>query len=147
MTGAVGKFDPRQKRKTVVYTQKAKETEVWVSGAEIQTLAVDTRTAVWVSAAEKTQKLGNFLKSLEGSQRQLCIKTRPLLTKTSKTSTCLKPVKESLKAKSKTRRNMLLPNSHHKQLSRPVMTPLLWILETNIQTTISDRQTRTLKLM
>ena len=27
--------------------------EVWISGAEIQTLAVDTRTTVWVSAAER----------------------------------------------------------------------------------------------
>ena len=44
---------------------------------------MDTRTAVWVSTAEKFsksfwEKLGNFLESLEGSQRQLCIKTRPL---------------------------------------------------------------------
>ena len=55
---------------------------VWVSGAEIQTSAVDTRTAVWVSTAEKIFKLALgetriFLESLGGSQRQLCIKTRP----------------------------------------------------------------------
>ena len=30
---------------------------VWVSGAEIQAPAVDTRTAVWVSTAEKFFKI------------------------------------------------------------------------------------------
>ena len=60
------------------------ELGVWVSGAEIQTSAVDTRIAVWVSTAEKFLKivLGEtrriFLESLGGSQHQLCIKTRPL---------------------------------------------------------------------
>ena len=45
---------------------------------------MDTKTAVWVSTAEKFsklfwEKLGIFLESLGGSQRQLCIKTRPLI--------------------------------------------------------------------
>ena len=35
--------------------RKAREKEVWVSSAEIQTLAVDTRTAVWVSTPEKVR--------------------------------------------------------------------------------------------
>ena len=61
-----------------------------VSGAEIQTSAVDTRTAVWVSTAEKFskslwEKLGIFLESLGGSQCQLCIKTRPLKISETKT--------------------------------------------------------------
>ena len=36
-----------------------KKAEVLVSGAEIQTLAVDTRTAVWVSTAEKNRSERN----------------------------------------------------------------------------------------
>ena len=43
-----------------VYPRK---TEVWVSGAEIQTLAVDTRTAVWVYTAEENFK--SFWEKLE----------------------------------------------------------------------------------
>ena len=44
---------------------------------------MDTRTAVWVSTPEKLSKtvlgkLGIFLESLGGPQRQLWIKTRPL---------------------------------------------------------------------
>ena len=50
---------------------------VWVSGAEIQTSAVDTRTAVWASTAEILfnafwEELGIILESLGGSQHQLC---------------------------------------------------------------------------
>ena len=41
---------------------------------------MDTRTSVWVSTAERTvlREIGNFLESLEWSERQLCLKTRPL---------------------------------------------------------------------
>ena len=36
---------------------KPRKIGVWVSGAEIQASAVDTRTAVWVSTAEKFSKI------------------------------------------------------------------------------------------
>ena len=72
-------FVSRQKSQLCI-PRKPRKIGVWVSGAEIQTSAVDTRTSVWVSTAEKFsklfwEKLGNFLESLGGSQRQLCIKT------------------------------------------------------------------------
>ena len=88
VTGTSGRYPkilvPRQKNQSqLCIPEKARKIRVWVSGAEIQTSAVDTRLAIWVSAAEKVFKivLGEtriFLKSLRGSQRQLCIKTRPL---------------------------------------------------------------------
>ena len=37
--------------------RKPREIGFWVSGAEIQTSAVDTRTAVWVSTPEKFSKI------------------------------------------------------------------------------------------
>ena len=53
----LGKICPRAERpKSTVYTKKLRrprKTGFRVSGPEIQTLAVDTRTAVWVSTAEK----------------------------------------------------------------------------------------------
>ena len=88
VTGTSGKypklFVSRQKNQNHLWIpRKPRKIGVWVSGAEIQTSAVDTRTAVWVSTAEKFsksfwEKLGNVLESLGVSQRQLCIKTRPL---------------------------------------------------------------------
>ena len=87
VTGTSGKypklFVSRQKNQTQLWIpRKPRKIGVWVSGAEIQTSAVDTRTAVWVSTAEKFFKIvlgktRNFLESLGGSQHQLCIKTRP----------------------------------------------------------------------
>ena len=73
----------RQKNQSqLCIPRKPRNIGVWVSGAGIQTSAVDTRTAAWVSTAEKVFKmvLGEtriFLESLGGSQRRLCIKTRP----------------------------------------------------------------------
>ena len=70
---------PTSRQKTqsqLCIPRKPRKVGVWVSGAEIQTSAVDTRTAVWVSTAEKIsksfwEKLGIFLESSGGSQRQL----------------------------------------------------------------------------
>ena len=42
------------RKKSAVYTKKPRKTEVQVSGAEIQTLAVDTRTAIWVLPLRKS---------------------------------------------------------------------------------------------
>ena len=49
--GALGKFVPEQQNNQTqrCIPRKPRKTEAWVSGAEIKTLAVDTRTAVWVS--------------------------------------------------------------------------------------------------
>ena len=75
-TGTSGKKSenfrvPAEKPKSAVDTQKTKKkTGVWVSGAEIQTSAVDTRTAVWVSTAE------NFSKIVLGETRNFSQKFR-----------------------------------------------------------------------
>ena len=64
--------------------RKLRKTGVWVSGAEIQALAVDTGTAGFgypplrKCSESFWEKLRNFSRKLRGSQRQLCIKTRPL---------------------------------------------------------------------
>ena len=51
-------FVSRQKnRGQMCIHRKPRKIGVWVSGAEIQTSAVDTRTAVWVSTAEKLFKI------------------------------------------------------------------------------------------
>ena len=84
-------FVSRQKNQSQLWIpRKPRKIGVWVSGAEIQTSAVDTRTAVWVSTAEKfsREKLGIFLESLGGSQRQLCIKARPLSQPQGKSRKC-----------------------------------------------------------
>ena len=65
-------------------TQKTKKIGVWVSGAEIQTSAVDTRTAVWVSTPEKFSKIvlgktRNFSRKFRGVSAPALYKTRPLL--------------------------------------------------------------------
>ena len=51
--------------------RKPRKIGVWVSSAEIQPSAVDTRTAVWVSTAEKFSKIvlgetGNFSRKFRG---------------------------------------------------------------------------------
>ena len=62
-TGAVGniwkRLSPlgRTQKQRCTYPENQEKTEVGVSGAEIQTLAVDARTAVWVSTAEKNFKI------------------------------------------------------------------------------------------
>ena len=77
VTGTSGKypklFVSRQKNQSQLWiARNPREIGVWVSGAEIQTSAVDTRTAVWVSTAEKFskivlgKKLGIFLESFGG---------------------------------------------------------------------------------
>ena len=80
-------FVSRQKNQSQLWIpRKPRKIGVWVSGAEIQTSAVDTATAVWVSTPEKFSKtvLGNTrnfsrkFRGVSGSQRQLCIKIRPL---------------------------------------------------------------------
>ena len=62
MTGPAGKypklFVSRQKNESRLWIpRKPRKIGVWVSGAEIQTSAVDTRTAVWVSTPEKVSKI------------------------------------------------------------------------------------------
>ena len=48
----------RQKNQSQLWIpRKPRKIGVWVSGAEIQTSAVDTRTAVWVSTPEKFSKI------------------------------------------------------------------------------------------
>ena len=84
LTGTSGKypklFVSRQKNQSQLWIpRKARKIGVWVSGAEIQTSAVrfgypplrNFPKSFW-------EKLRIFLESLGGSQRQLCIKTRPL---------------------------------------------------------------------
>ena len=51
-------FVSRQKNQSQLrIPRKPRKIGVWVSGAEIQTSAVDTRTAVWVSTPEKISKI------------------------------------------------------------------------------------------
>ena len=51
-------FVSRQKNQSQLWIpRKPRKIGVWVSGAEIQTSAVDTRTAVWVSTPEKFSKI------------------------------------------------------------------------------------------
>ena len=51
-------FVSRQKNQSQLWIpRQPRKIGVWVSGAEIQTSAVDTRTAVWVSTAEKFSKI------------------------------------------------------------------------------------------
>ena len=62
VTGTSGKypklFVSRQKNQSQLWIpRKPRKIGVWVSGAEIQTSAVDTRTAVWVSTPEKISKI------------------------------------------------------------------------------------------
>ena len=62
VTGTSGKypklFVSRQKNQSQLWIpRKPRKIGVWVSGAEIQTSAVDTRTAVWVSTPEKFSKI------------------------------------------------------------------------------------------
>ena len=88
VTGTSGKypklFVSRQKNQSRLWiTRKPRKIGVWVSGAEIQTSAVDTRTAVWVSTLRKFpksfwEKLGIFLETLGGVSAPALYKTRPL---------------------------------------------------------------------
>ena len=62
VTGTSGKylkiFVSRQKNQSQLWIPgKPRKIGVWVSGAEIQTSAVDTRTAVWVSTAAEFSKI------------------------------------------------------------------------------------------
>ena len=62
VTGTSGKypklFVSRQKNQSRLWIpRKPRKIGVWVSGAEIQTSAVDTRTAVWVSTPERFSKI------------------------------------------------------------------------------------------
>ena len=49
VTRALGESRHRTEKKNTsgVYTENQEKKEAWVSGAEIQTLAVDTRSAIW----------------------------------------------------------------------------------------------------
>ena len=61
----------RQKNQSqLCIPRKPRKIGVWVSGAEIQASAVDTRTAVWVSTAEK------FFKIVLGETRNFARKFR-----------------------------------------------------------------------
>ena len=64
-------------KKKVVDPEK-QEKQVWASGAEMQTLAVDSRAAVWVSTAEKiipgetrkfSRRLGGGVLSASSAQK------------------------------------------------------------------------------
>ena len=68
---------PGRKTKTAVLCQKTEKTEVQVSGAEIQTLVVDTRIAVWVSTAEKF-----VLRETRKSSRKFGVVSAPALHQT-----------------------------------------------------------------
>ena len=63
VTGTSGKKSenfrlPAKKNQSQLWIpRKPRKIGVWVSGAEIQTSAVDTRSAVWVSAPEKFSKI------------------------------------------------------------------------------------------
>ena len=75
MTGTSGKipkiFLSQQKNQSQLWIpRKPRKIGVWVSGAEIQTSAVDTRTAVWVSTPEK------FSKTVLGKTRNFSRKFR-----------------------------------------------------------------------
>ena len=76
MTGTSGKVLPSGRNQSQrCISRKPRKLDVKVYGAEIQTSAVDTRFAVWVSTAENFsrsfwEKLGVFLESLGWSQRQ-----------------------------------------------------------------------------
>ena len=84
VTGTSGKypkiFVSQQKNQSQLWIPgKLTKIGVWVSGAEIQTSAVDTRTAVWVSTTEKISKifLGEtriFLESLPSERKNLHFK-------------------------------------------------------------------------
>ena len=74
VTGTSGKypklFVSRQKHESQLWIpRKPRKIGVWVSGAEIQTSAVDTRTAVWVSTPENLNRSGknsNFSRKFRG---------------------------------------------------------------------------------
>ena len=74
VTGTSGKYPKlcvsRQKNQSQLWIpRKPRKIGVWVSGAEIQTSAVDTRTAAWVSTPEKISKIGktrNFSRKFRG---------------------------------------------------------------------------------
>ena len=76
VTGASGKylkiFVSQQKNQSQLWIhRKTRKIGVWVSGAEIPTSAVDTRTAVWVSTPEKifqnrSGKTRNFSRKFRG---------------------------------------------------------------------------------
>ena len=70
VTGTSGKypklFVSRQKNQSQLWIpRKQMKMGVWVSGAEIQTSAVDTRTAVWVSTPEKFSEIALGKKNSE----------------------------------------------------------------------------------
>ena len=62
VTGTSGKYlkifvSQQTNQNQLWIPRKPRKIGVWVSGAEIPTSAVDTRTAVWVSTAEKFSKI------------------------------------------------------------------------------------------
>ena len=62
VTGTSGKYlkifvSQQENQSQLWIPRKPRKIGIWVSGAEIQTSAVDTRTAVWVSTAEKFSKI------------------------------------------------------------------------------------------
>ena len=68
VTGAFREICPRaEKPKTVVHIQKPIDKEVWVSGAEIQTLAADARTWAFTAEKKRTARNSKFLKKVRGS--------------------------------------------------------------------------------
>ena len=83
-------FVSRQKNQNQLWIPgKSRKIGVWVSGAEIQTSAVDTRTAVWVSTAEKFSKrfleeTRNFSRKFRGVSAPALYKTRPLIGESAK---------------------------------------------------------------
>ena len=62
VTGTTGKYPKlfrlqAENQNPLWIPRKPRKIGIWVSGAEIQTSAVDTRTAVWVSTPEKFSKI------------------------------------------------------------------------------------------
>ena len=89
MTGTSGKqlkicVSRKKNQSQLCIPRKPRKIGVWVSGAEIQTSAVDIRTAVWVSTAEKNFKIvlgetRNFSQKFRGVSAPALYKTRLLL--------------------------------------------------------------------
>ena len=98
VTGTSGKylkiFISHQKNQSQLWIpRKPRKIGVWVSGAEIPTSAVDTRTAVWVSTAEKFSKIvlgetRNFSRKFRGVSAPALYKNPAVTKRTSAKEFC-----------------------------------------------------------
>ena len=91
VTGTSGKypktFVARQKNQSQLWIpRKTRKIGVWVSVAEIQTSAVDTRTAAWVSTAEKIFKI--VLGETQNFSRKFRVVSAPALYENPAVTVC-----------------------------------------------------------